>query len=76
MAWAQKYEARATWIQQMFFTQRVGMARDKYKTKLDGRVVCTACYATALGYSQRCFKQLKNLHAVYGRAAAVHGNTC
>ena len=54
MAWAQKYEARATWIQQMlnvFFTRRAGMARDKYKSKLDGRGACNVCYTTALGYS-------------------------
>ena len=45
MAWVQKYEARATWIQQMlnaFFTRNVGMLRDKYEMKLDGRVVCNA----------------------------------
>jgi hypothetical protein len=30
----------------------------------------------ALGYSQRRFKQLKVAHRVYGRVAAVHGNTC
>jgi hypothetical protein len=28
------------------------------------------------GYSQRRFKQLKISHRVYGRVAAVHGNTC
>jgi hypothetical protein len=33
-------------------------------------------YAMALGYSQRRFKQLKVAHRVYGRVAAVHGNTC
>ena len=52
------------------------MARDKYKRKLDGRVVYNACYAAALGYSQRRFKQLKTLHAVYGRVAIIHRNTC
>ena len=34
------------------------------------------CYATTLGYSQRRFKQLKTSHAIYGRVATVHGNTC
>jgi hypothetical protein len=79
MAWGQKYEARATWIMQMlnaFFTRTEGATRDKYVTKLDGIVVCNACYATALGYSQRRFKQLKTTHVVHGRVAAVHGNTC
>jgi hypothetical protein len=52
------------------------MRRDKYNTKLDGVEVCNACYAMALGYSQRRFKQLKVAHRVYGRVAAVHGNTC
>jgi hypothetical protein len=79
MAWAQKYEVRATWIMQMLnaFYQRIeGMRRDKYNTKLDGMEVCNACYAMALEYSQRRFKQLKMAHRVYGRVAAVHGNTC
>jgi hypothetical protein len=79
MAWAQKYEIRATWIMQMlnaFYQRTEGMRRDKYNTKLDGVEVCNACYAMALGYSQRCFKQLKVAHRVYGRVAAVHGNTC
>jgi hypothetical protein len=35
------------------------MSRDKYNTKLDGVEVCNTCYAMALGYSQRRFKQLK-----------------
>ena len=52
------------------------MRRDKYKTKLDSVEVCNSCYAMALGYSQRRFKQLKVAHRVYGRVAAVHGNTC
>jgi hypothetical protein len=52
------------------------MRRDKYNTKLDGMEVCNAYYAMALGYSQRRFKQLKVAHRVYGRVAAVHGNTC
>jgi hypothetical protein len=79
MAWAQKYEVRATWIMQMlnaFYQRTEGMRRDKYNTKLDGVEVCNACYAMALGYSQRRFKQLKVAHRVYGRVAAVHGNTC
>jgi hypothetical protein len=79
MAWAQKYEVRATWIMQMlnaFYHRIEGMRRDKYNTKLDGVEVCNACYAMALEYSQRRFKQLKVAHRVYGRVAAVHGNTC
>jgi hypothetical protein len=36
------------------------MRRDKYNTKLDGMEVCNACYAMALGYSQRHFKQLES----------------
>jgi hypothetical protein len=54
MAWAQKYEVRATWIIQMlnaFYQRTEGMRRDKYNTKLDGVEVCSACYAMALGYS-------------------------
>jgi hypothetical protein len=54
MAWAQKYEIRATWIMQMlnaFYQRTKGMRRDKYNTKLDGIEVCNACYAMALGYS-------------------------
>jgi hypothetical protein len=61
MAWAQKYEVQATWIMQMlnaFYQRTEGMRRDKYNTKLDGVEVCNACYAMALGYSQRRFKQL------------------
>jgi hypothetical protein len=79
MAWAQKYEVRATWIMQMlnaFYQRTEGMRRDKYNTKLDGVEVCNACYAMALGYSQRRFKQLKVAHRVYGRVAAIHRNTC
>jgi hypothetical protein len=79
MAWAQKYEVWATWIMQMLnaFYQRIeGMRRDKYNTKLDGVKVCNACYAMALEYSQRHFKQLKVAHRVYGRVAAIHGNMC
>jgi hypothetical protein len=54
MAWAQKYEVRATWIMQMlnaFYQRTKGMRRDKYNTKLDGVEVCNAYYAMALGYS-------------------------
>jgi hypothetical protein len=79
MAWAQKYEVRVTWIMQMLnavYQRTKGMRRDKYNTKLDGMEVCNACYAMALGYSQRHFKQLKVAHKVYGRVAAIHGNTC
>ena len=79
MAWGQKYEVRATWIIQMlnaFYQRTKGMRRNKYKTKLDGVEVCNSCYAMALGYSQRHFKQLKVAYRVYGRVAAVHGNTC
>jgi hypothetical protein len=52
------------------------MRRDKYNTKLDGVEVCNACYAMALGYSQKRFKQLKVTHKIYGRVATVHGNMC
>ena len=38
--------------------------------------VCNSCYAMALGYLQRRFKQLKVAHIVYGRVVAVYGNTC
>jgi hypothetical protein len=79
MAWVQKYEVRATWIMQMlnaFYQRTEGMKRDKYNTKLDGMEVYNACYVMALGYSQRRFKQLKVAHIVYGRVAAVYGNTC
>jgi hypothetical protein len=78
MAWAQKYEVRATWIMQMlnaFYQRTEGMRRDKYNTKLDSVEVCNAYYAMALGYSQRRFKQLKVAHRVYMRVAAVRGNT-
>jgi hypothetical protein len=54
MAWAQKYEVRATWIMQMlneFYQRTERMRRDKYNTKLDGVEVCNACYVMALGYS-------------------------
>jgi hypothetical protein len=79
MAWGQKYEQRTMWISQMlnaFYLRTKGRRRDKFKTKLDGVEVCNACYAIALGYSQRRFKQLKVAHRVYGRVAAMHGNTC
>jgi hypothetical protein len=79
MAWAQKYEVRAMWIMQMLnavYHRTEGMRRDKYNTKLDGVEVCNAYYVMALGYSQRRFKQLKVAHRVYGKVAAVHGNTC
>jgi hypothetical protein len=49
---------------------------DKFNMKLDGVEECNAYYATALGYFQRRFKQLKAAHQVYGRVAVVHGNTC
>ena len=67
MAWGQKYDVRATWIMQIlnaFYQRTEGMRRDKYKTKLDGMEVCNSCYAMALGYSQRRFKQLKVAHSV------------
>jgi hypothetical protein len=79
MATGQQYEVRATWIMQMlnvFYQRTEGMRRNKYNTKLDSVEVCNAYYAMALGYSQRHFKQLKVAHRVYGRVAAVHGNTC
>lgn len=79
MAWGQKFNERATWMLQMlnaFYSRTQGVRKDKYNTKLDGVAVCNACYATALGYSQRRFKQLKMSHQVYGKVAAVHGNTC
>jgi hypothetical protein len=59
-----------------FYQRTEGMRRDKYNTKLDGMEVCNACYVMVLRYSQRRFKQLKVAHRVYGRVAAVHGNTC
>ena len=79
MAWRQKYEVQATWIMQMlnaFYQRREGMRRNKYKTKLDGVEVCNSCYAMALGYLQRCFKQLKVAHRMYERVAVVHGIMC
>jgi hypothetical protein len=79
MAWGQQYEVRAMWIMQMlnaFYQRTEGMRKDKYNNKLDGVEVCNACYAMALGYSQRHFKQLKVAHRVYGRMVAVYGNTC
>jgi hypothetical protein len=79
LAWAQKYEVRATWIMEMlnaFYQRTEGMRRDKYNTKLDSVEVCNAYYAMALGYSQRRFKQLKVAHRAYGRVVAVYGNTC
>jgi hypothetical protein len=78
MAWGQKYEQHAMWILQMlnaFYLCTEGKKRNKFNTKLDGVEVCNACYAAALGYSQRRFKQLKVAHQVYGRVAAVYGNT-
>jgi hypothetical protein len=59
-----------------FYLRTEGRKRDKLNTKLDGVEVCNACYAAALGYSQRRFKQLKVAHQVYRRVAAVHGTTC
>jgi hypothetical protein len=79
MAWAQKYEVRATWILQMlndFYTITEGQRQNRYDTKLDGVPVCNGCYAAALGYSQRRFKELKQSQHVYGRIQAVHGNVC
>jgi hypothetical protein len=77
MAWGQKYELRAMWIMQMLnaFYQRIeGQRTDKFRTKLDGVEVCNACYAVAVGYSQRRFKQLKLAHRVYGRVADKNQN--
>jgi hypothetical protein len=59
-----------------FYQRTKRMMRNKYNTKLDSVEVCNACYAMALGYSQRRFKQLKVAYRVYGRVAAVYGNTC
>jgi hypothetical protein len=67
------------WTFQMlnaFYVRTEGRRRNKFNTKLDAVEVCNACYATALGYSQRRFKQLKVAHQVYRRVAAVHGNMC
>jgi hypothetical protein len=47
-----------------FYQRTEGMRRDKYNTKLDGVEVCNACYAMALGYSQRRFKQVKVAQSV------------
>jgi hypothetical protein len=60
----------------VFYLRTEGPTRNKFKTKFDGVEVCNACYAAALGYSQRRFKQLKVAHRVYERVAAMHGNTC
>ena len=38
--------------------------------------IYNSCYAMALGYLQRHFKQLKVAHRVYRRVAAVHENMC
>jgi hypothetical protein len=52
------------------FYQRIeGQRTDKFMSKLDGVEVCNACYAVAVGYSQRRFKQLKLAYRVYGRVA-------
>ena len=58
-----------------YYTRTNGTCRDKFVTKLDGKQVCNACYALAVGYSQRCFKKLKKDHLIYGRVTAIHGNT-
>ena len=57
-AWGSKYPIRSTWVRQMlvsFYTRTNGTCRDKFVTKLDGKQVCNACYALAVGYSQRRF---------------------
>lgn len=77
-AWGSKYPIRSTWVRQMlvsFYTQTDGNRRDKFVTKLDGKEVCNACYAVAVGYSQRRFKDLKKDCLIYGRVTAIHGNT-
>jgi hypothetical protein len=57
------------------FYQRIeGQRTDKFRTKLDGVEVYNACYAVAVGYSQRHFKQLKLAHRVYGRVADKNQN--
>ena len=77
MGWTQKYEARGNWILQMlnaFYSVLEDQRRNKFDTKLDGVAVCNACYAAALGYLQRPFKQLRQSHLMYGRIVVVHGN--
>lgn len=77
-AWAPKYSIRSTWMRQMlvsFYTRTEGTRRDKFVTKLDGKLVCNACYALGIGYSQRRFKELKKDCLIYGRVTAIHGNT-
>lgn len=77
-AWASTYAIRSTWMRQMllsFYTRTERFQRDKFVTKLDGKQVCNACYALGIGYSQRRFKQLKKECLIYGRVAAIHGNS-
>lgn len=45
-----------------FRIREEGICLDRFKTKLDGIEVCNVCYAIALGYSQRRFKQLKKMY--------------
>ena len=77
-AWAPKFSIRSTWMRQMlvsFYTRTEGTRRDKFVTKLDGKLVCNACYALGVGYSQRRFKELKKDCLIYRRVMAIHGNT-
>ena len=79
MAWAQKYGAKAAWIQQMlnaFFNCIARMSRDKYKTKLNERIFCNTYYIAALDYLQKRFKWLKTLHVVYVWMEAIHRYMC
>jgi len=58
-----------------FYTRTEGTRRDKFVTKLDGKLVCNACYALGVGYLQRRFKELKKDCLIYGRVTTIYGNT-
>src|SRR5947208_15387184 len=77
-AWAPKFSIQSMWMRQMlvsFYTRTERTRRDKFVTKLDGKLVCNACYALGVGYLQRHFKELKVECLVYGRVTTIHGNT-
>lgn len=57
-----------------FYTWTKRTCRDKFVTKFNDKLICNACYALGIGYSQRRFKELKKDCIIYGGVTAIHGN--
>jgi hypothetical protein len=68
---------RVTWILRQlrtFMEPNAATGWIDFKFRVDGRSVCSACYAHVLGYSQRQLERWKDDIRVRNRKSACHGN--